>query len=192
MSAKRKYKRGAQTTGGASVPPTESRVTTKAELVATLQANRAASPKPKCRVDTRVGRKRRYSDGVDDFELELWRHGVNFEDLWSAAQQYAQGTQSPYHKLANAVIRWWCSLPMGARQVLWVDQSSGYTERNCPKFSTVAGAQLQQRGLAGARWVHSRLELLRAREWRQQMLTLTPQQRLRVMPEIGEDYPAAP
>jgi len=188
MTPKRRYKRGAGS--GVSNPPSpnESHVTTRAELIAKLgSARHAAGPKPKKRVDSRRDRKRDHSDGIDDFELELWRHGVNFADLYKAAVAYSNGTQTQYNKLANAIVRWWCSLPMGPRKIVWVDSTSGYTERTVPKFSTALGRQLVDQGLAGARWVYSRSELLKARQWRQRMLEMTPAQRLRLPAELGTE-----
>ena len=152
-----------------------------------LAEARASSPKPKRRVDPRVGRKRYHGDGVDDFELELLRHGINLEDLQRVALQYDKGTRTPHAKLAHAVMRWWLGLPMGQRKVVWCDPASGYTERTLPKLSSSEGADLVARGLAGARWVYSRAHLLAARTWARHMLTLTPLERLQQPVESGDE-----
>lgn len=162
-----------------------SHVTTRA----TLESMRHVAPKPQRskRIDTRVGRRREHADSIDDFELELLRHGLNLEDLFLTARSYDQGTRTPFAKLAHAVMQWWCSLPLGPKRVVWVDPQSGYTEANLPKFSTAIGQELMNRGLAGGRWVHTRLHLLEARQWRREMLAMSPAERLKMPMELDDE-----
>lgn len=172
----------------ASTPPA-SHVAKRSQLVESLRpAPEVVTPRPtKSRVDPRIGRQRDHRDGIDDFELRLLQHGINFEDLQKGSKSFNMGTRTPYARLCHAVLQWWCSQPMGQRRVVWVDPSCGYNEKNVPKFSTVEGAELQAKGLAGARWVYSRTHLLEARAWARDMLALSPAERLAAPASPGEE-----
>ena len=130
---------------------------------------------------------KQYVDSLDEFELSLLRHGINMEDLRTAARSYEAGTKTPYAKLAHAILQWWCSIPIGGRRVVWVDPASGYTEATLPKFSTAEGQDLLSRGLAGACWVSTRKHLLEARAWAKRMMQLTPVERLREPLQFGDE-----
>lgn len=142
---------------------------------------------PSRRTISKRTRKRIYTDGVDDFELALAKHGISFEDLMKAARSLEMGTHTPYARLAAAVLLWWCSKPMAARRVVWVDPDTGYTSRTLPKFSTAEGQDLITRGLAGASWVSTRKQLLDARAWAKRMMSLTPAQRLSEPIQLGDE-----
>lgn len=131
-------------------------------------------------------RIRDYRDGPDELELSLFRHGLNLDDVHAGAKQYDAGTRTPFARLCHAVLRWWCDLPMTGRQVVWVDEKSGYTWRNVPKFSTTEGRSLVTKGLAGGRWAYTRSQLLDLRAWAAQMLSLTPKERLEQAPQPGD------
>lgn len=186
-------KTGKASTSGEQESAPASHITTRAQLEQLrAQAVGMNVPQPRAAKRKALGagggrRQRDRADGIDDFEMELLRHGINFEDIQKAAKQYDSGTRTPYVKLAHACLRWWCTQPLGLRKVLWVDPASGYTDRNVPKLSTAVGRELVARGLAGVMWVYSRPNLLQARAWAKRMLALTPTQRLSepVMP--GEE-----
>lgn len=160
----------------------------------TLRASFAPVPptvgSPRLRKERRAEkadkRIRDYRDGPDELELSLFRHGLNLDDVHVGAKQYDSGTRTPYAKLCHAVLRWWCDLPMTGRQVVWVDERSGYTWKNVPKFSTALGRSLMSKGLAGGRWAYSRSQLLDLRAWAAQMLALTPKERLAMAPQPGD------
>lgn len=180
--------------------PSESHITTKADLESKRRAalerletpqqrptERLGSPRLKRAPDTRAGRRRSYIDGVDDFELELLKHGLNMEDVLRASREYDAGTNDKYRRLAHAVFHWWIGLPVSPRKVAWVDPTSGFTLKNLPKFSTREGQELLSKGLAGARWVYNRVHLIEARMWAKKMLAMSPGDRLAEPIQLGDE-----
>lgn len=159
------------------------------EPIAAVQEAESPRVRNRRRVDPSIvgRRKRAYSDGIDDFELAMARHGISMDDIVKAAKSFELGTTTPYAKLAHAVISWWCSIPMGGRRIVWVDPDTGYTEGTLPKFSTAEGQDLITRGLAGGVWVSTRKHLLEARAWAKRMLQLTPTQRLDEPIQLGDE-----
>lgn len=182
-----------------SVAPS-SGIITKAEIIAIRDAALLAEervkhgklPRPRDRkkrerVDPRIGRYRSNSDRIEEFELALLQHGINFEELEKHAISYQRGTRTPLAKLAHAVMEWWCSASISHIRVVFVDPASGYTERNMPKLSSMEGMQLVARGLAGGVWVSTRKQLLEARKWKKRMISLTPAERLREPMVFGDE-----
>lgn len=159
----------------------ERRLKAEAEALAAARASEkrthAKSSKPG-RQDTRKARYRDNSDRIEEFEVALLKHGIDFDEVERGAKQYEAGTRTPMAKLSHAVLDWWCSAAISHMRIVWVDPASGYTERTIPKLSSIEGKDLVGRGLAGGVWVSTRKQLLEARKWKKRMLAMTPLQRL--------------